>query len=571
MRKTLSVVLVILFVFPFTAFAKDLSTTASFKALKMDKYPQNLLETLVIQAEVGKVFLNEYENAAKPEMSPEDKKKGYGLFIRNYLFDVSAFSSPSKNEFEKKEIKILASLGEYEPVVFSVYPLEALKKCAITLSDFLNGKGGKLPGEAFQINNVIHRPIGNDNVVVKGELLLKTKEIEHIEAGVNKTVWINVLIPENAQAGVYKGKLTFSPAGKPGTEIPVEIKVLPFKLKQPPDISWAPIMAGSFDLEELEKELLAIKEHGMTGEVTGCLMPKAAREGEVPGDFSYANKYMELAKKIGLPGRFVLHGLMITGTSRLDSNYCFAGRGAEIYTQKTYTLLKETVQGVKANAEKNKWLPYVIYLSSELGSSSQNPVDFNTVMKGAESFYAAAREVPGVKLLATFNRQEELALHAGLPALDETGFNGEMYPGWEKAAKQKPSWMTFVEIDQRLGYGLYLWKFNLKGARPWCLKPGIMYPREQGLLYYINKEMLPSVRFERIREGVDDYKYMYTLSELIKEAKAKGKDAKTAEEVVRQITEKIPHDHKSPTKSFAYENLDDYRRQIGEEILKLLN
>ena len=191
-------------------------------------------------------------------------------------------------------------------------------------------------------------------------------------------------------------------------------------------------------------------------------------------------------------------------------------------------------------------------------------------MKGAEEYYAAAREVTGVKLLATFNRPEELTMHWNLPTLDIFGYNGMMFPEWAKGAKQKPCWLTFVTLNDRFGHGLFLWKFNLKGVRPWTQNPGVMTKWEPGLLYYFDNEEHPSVRFERIREGVDDYKYMYTLSETVKQVKAKGKDTKAAELVMQKIIDKIPHDHKKHTPGFDYEKMDDMRMELGQELVKLL-
>ena len=547
-------------------FAQNVGETKSFRALKMDGYDKDRIETLEIQIDVKKVYLNEYEKNSPPTPTAEDNKRGYILFFRNYLFDVFAFSNPTAEEINKKDIKVFATLGEYEPIVFSVYPLTKLTNCKVLVSEFVNEKGDKISSEAFQVNNVIHRPIGEDSIVVRGEVLKRAKEIPLIDEGVCKTIWINVKVPEDTKGGTYKGKITFAPSGKPSSDISVEVNVLPFKLIQPPPdvITWAPIMAGTWAFEQLEKELIAIKEHGMTGEITSCLVP----EGD---DFTKANKYMEIAKKVGLTGKFVVHGLVITGTSKLETTYGLGERGSRLFSQPTYNKLKDLVTKIRDNALKNNWLPYIIYLSSELGSTSNSPNkdDFAKVMKGAEEYYEAAREVKGVKLLATFNRREELIMHWNLPTLDEIGFNGEMFPEWEEAAKAKPSWMTFIEIDQRCGHGFYLWKFNLKGVRPWCLHPYVMHSREQGLLYYEDKEEHPSVRFERIREGVDDYKYLYTLTEYIKQAKEKGKDTSSAENTIKRIIDKIPYNHKKDTPGFDYAKLDEYRWEIAQEILKL--
>jgi len=103
----------------------------------------------------------------------------------------------------------------------------------------------------------LYEDLGDNAITVQGEVLKKAKEIPFIDEGICKTIWINVKVPEDAKKGTYKGKITFTPSGKQSKDIDVEVKVLPFQLMQPPAevMSWSPIMAGTWEFEELEKEL----------------------------------------------------------------------------------------------------------------------------------------------------------------------------------------------------------------------------------------------------------------------------------------------------------------------------
>lgn len=560
MRKSIAVIVGIIFMLAGLSYAEDISQKKSMKALRMDGYDQDHYETLEIQLDVGKVYLKEVEKTPAPVPSSKDKERGYIIFLRNYLFDVLPFTNPTRKETREKEIKVFTTPDEYEPITFSIYPLTDLKNCKISASDFVNKEGNKLPQDSFQINNVICRPLGSGiDIFVKGEILERAKEIPEIYKGVCKRIWINVKVAEDTSPGDYKGKITFAPSNKPASDISVTVKVLPFKLIQPPDMTWAPIMAGTWDFERLEKELIAIKEHGMTGEVTNALRPEG-------NDFSKANRYMEIAKKVGLQGQFVLHNFHIRGPGR--------GYPREYITRKfsrsSIEGLKDMAIKTRDNAKRNNWLPYMLYLTTELGNAAMFSEGlFMEVMRSAERYYDTMRKVKGIKLLATFNRKQELEMHWDLPEIDAIGFNGPMFPEWEKASKKKESWMTFIGggVGDRCGHGFYLWKFNLKGVRPWALTSmGGLAP---GLLYYYDKECHPSVRFERIREGVDDYKYLYTLSQYIKKANEKGEHASSARATIKSIIAKIPHDHWDPP-GFDISKLDKYRWQLAEKILKLL-
>ena len=117
-----------------------------------------------------------------------------------------------------------------------------------------------------------------------------------------------------------------------------------------------------------------------------------------------------------------------------------------------------------------------------------------------------------------------------------------------------------------------MWKYNIRGIRPWF---GQGNGRGKGkgdtatLVMYYDNEQHPTVRFERIREGVDDYKYIFTLSEYIKRAEAEGKDTSSAKKVIKAVTDQIPYSHKKHTKGFDYLKMDELRFQIGQEIVKL--
>ncbi|MEI7904362.1 MAG: hypothetical protein WCI43_02990, partial [Candidatus Firestonebacteria bacterium] len=508
----------------------DPSGTLSFKALRQDGYEKGRLGNLRIEVKIDKTILVEDEK--NPE--PGSDARGYVLFVRNYLFDVAAYSRPTKEELAVRTLKIFAAPGEYEPLVFSVYPFKTLVNCRVTVSGFKNEAGAELRSEVFEINNVLCRPIGKEMVTVKGEILEPLKVLPALEAGISKTIWINAHPPETASPGIYKGKIIFSPEGAQASELAVELEILPFKLLTPPPevMNWAPIMAGSWDFDRQTEEFRCLKEHGFTGEITNSL---AAEKG----DFSKADKYIELAKAAGLKGVFVYANTHCQGAFSFADCYGPNGHGKDMFNAASYEKVKKDVERVVRHAAEKAWPPILFYLTTEMGSTLiESPgEDYKLAMQGAEDYYAAIRKVEGAVTLATFNRQEEFKLHAGLATVDWTGFNGEMFPAWEELNKTKPSWMTFIGIDQRMGHGFYLWKFNFKGVRPWCLPPGIMYPREQGLIYYYNGKSHPSVRMERIREGIDDYKYLYTLKEYIKRAPGSS-EAAAAEESILAVMRK---------------------------------
>ena len=60
------------------------------------------------------------------------------------------------------------------------------------------------------------------------------------------------------------------------------------------------------------------------------------------------------------------------------------------------------------------------------------------------------------------------------------------------------------------------------------------------------------------------------IEEVIKQAKAKGKDTKAAEASLSRTIDKIPHNHKVGPKDYDYTKLDDFRWEIAQQILKIM-
>ena len=100
---------------------------------------------------------------------------------------------------------------------------------------------------------------------------------------------------------------------------------------------------------------------------------------------------------------------------------------------------------------------------------------------------------------------------------------------------------------------------------------------------------IPTLQWEGIREGIDDYRYLYTLNSLIEKMK-KSKDvsklleAKRVEKELNQMLQTMPWQHtlsvrklgldgfaeKYPASEFTNTDANRYRKQIAGWIVNLL-
>jgi hypothetical protein len=161
------------------------------------------------------------------------------------------------------------------------------------------------------------------------------------------------------------------------------------------------------------------------------------------------------------------------------------------------------------------------------------------------------------------------------------------------------------EVD-RFHYGLYTWRTGAKGFFqwhystceytkggktywPWMDKDGVMHNTgEYWPGYAVLSPMgpIPTIAWEAIREGVDDYRYLLTLRKRIEQAERSGSEdmkelAAQARNDVEAMMESIPIDASRQThkevgaaaihawRAIGTEDYDRFRRTVAEWIVRL--
>ena len=85
--------------------------------------------------------------------------------------------------------------------------------------------------------------------------------------------------------------------------------------------------------------------------------------------------------------------------------------------------------------------------------------------------------------------------------------------------------------------------------------------------------LLPSIGWEGEREGIDDYKYVKMLEELIKKAGPDNPKAQKAKATLDKLRAEIPPDGKQVLlmpEAFTFDTFDSYRSEIANHIIALL-
>ncbi|NIA12805.1 MAG: PQQ-binding-like beta-propeller repeat protein [Nitrospiraceae bacterium] len=134
------------------------------------------------------------------------------------------------------------------------------------------------------------------------------------------------------------------------------------------------------------------------------------------------------------------------------------------------------------------------------------------------------------------------------------------------------------------GYGWLAWHFGLEGLGYWVYRGvDVWWPVsgcDYSAVYQTNDEVVPSRRWQADRDGVEDYRAFYVLSQEIAQARKDGRtaDADTAEALIEKALDEVVRwqigsidEITRMTRDYEidFDLLCDYRTRIAEAIMRL--
>ncbi|MEM5831300.1 MAG: hypothetical protein QXO40_03805, partial [Candidatus Aenigmatarchaeota archaeon] len=479
------------------------------------------------------------------------------FFVRNYLEMVFPESLPKKEEI-REDIETFATLGEYEPVMFCIRSKKEIKNLEIKISKLENESGkNKISEENIEIRIINYLPKKMDGGGILAPVLLTKFEKINISKDYTYGFYITFKIPENIEGGIYKGNLILKGENF-YKEVPVKIEVFPYKLKEP-DIFW-----GMFDGvkhflpnynkdDYFEKKFKDMKEHGMTTVfMFGAGIPVKIDENKnlilnFDGKSDW-ERMMSAYKKVGFSKPIIVNGTIFELPDKIKSD--------ERNFEKTYKNLLSLYK--KISNEKN-WPEIYIQPFDEPFSGGR--------IKMAERFYKLLKEEKFISVADQVGVASESDFKKIYPFVDIFVYNcgpfiklGEKYEKskWQEHLKKlktdgKKIWYYSFDSSgwnaesMRFAYGLLLWLTEGEGMityayqRPYYTNGKDIYndlnvPKNNYIHYYPEWDRNPSgptTGWEGAREGVDDYKYIYTFFTILNEKKKteNDKNKKILEEV----------------------------------------
>lgn len=511
-------------------------------------------------------------NRVRSQVTAEETKQGYICYIPSIQQRIFPDTAPLKTQV-KNTVSVAGTPGEFDAAALCIYAVKAVKDLKVSVSN-LKSKSGKI----FNKDNIDLQVVkcwaqrsghkGSAKTWAIIPELLEKNYLQAIEAFNSRQFWLTIAIPQNTAPGKYSGTIRTCAAGLPEKEIKISLQVYPFKLKTPPTTVFAMYPGTSsktFCIDPRQKEwdlkqLTDMKRHGMNTIVLN-LNPKYQLK-EIIAKIKYCNLLLD---STDYPKRPIPW-------------YC---RNIDL----------KTVKAVRDFVNENNLREILFY-----------PIDepfHGTKLKIAQKAYAEIKKAKGIRTYSTVyqNSVDKLGSNLDVRCYAVSGaakFDAERIRAQCKKDGKDFWWYTNGTREYpavaRFKAGFFFWKTAAQGQLYWA------YMNSRGdamndfdttssdhcAVYFKGQEIIPTIQWECLREGINDFKYIYTLEQAIKAAsKTKPAECAKARQLLAKIRKDTIIDLNKYKKRFgsdlalhirsvwAPEKYDHYRKEIAEQIIRL--
>jgi len=475
------------------------------------------------------------EPEPEPELSEADRARGFVAFPHSYMRPVYTSSRPRPHEVGAPAVG-WACPGEYEPILFSLWPLRDLHRCRVEVSDLRAADGTTLPAQAVRVQAVRIWPqrIGPNTFRRLPELIedLPPEGLE-LRANETKTFWLTVKTPPDQPPGDYRGTATFT-CDASELQVPLWFKVLPIQRASLDDLVmgmyWSFTVSAKRNLETARQQFADMREHGCNSLTLDEPVGVAQTEDGEVFDFSTLDQLLRLYREMGFTAPIPYYGIR-------------AGTERGLYRRLVAALVEE--------GRKRGWPELLFYPVDEPGNSP-------AALDLAEELCRLIKAVPGARTYITLNGRGVDAARLD-PWLDVRCYQHLSYnPDEARKTKEAGDLLWFYTgppssiLITRLNEGLWWYRSEMTAHFYWhyCWPVGDPWDDFDGAGDYCaaypgDHGPIATLGWEGVREGLDDLRYFRTLEADIQRARERGVApalADEAEKYLRDLCQRIPAD-----------------------------
>lgn len=522
------------------------------------------------KAEQGQRFLDfvkarrrfHFDNAFKRVLHPPtgadlqpsvaEKERGFVVFTRDWMEDVYHNDRPLPGE-RIERLSAAGFAGEYEPITVSLASLKDLHEVEIVISDLKSPQGATIPAEQIDVGYVQHRitrVTGEGSVYTIAPRLIIPRKRAPLPAGLTRTFWLTVKVPGDARPGVYRGNVRLHAEHGGEVSLPLEFTVRKGTLDAVDvpagpfghtlDLPWYAEETADWNRAMAVKSLRKLREYGFTT-VSGLPVVRyhGFKNGVPQLDFSQGDAQMKLLKANGFRMPVVSYCPFEGLNLYYKDEGAMRAAGFSDYSQ----FIRAVFGAVQRHADAANWLPVYWNIGDEpvgddVPRSAANAEAYRRAFPKGPPFFTAASSFRGDKRDDPHFRLSR-ALHiADWNEHDQASVN---------LLREAGGHWAFYNSGNRWTYGVYLYKaakqFNLKYRISWYWNASAGDPyygldcREDDYAWATTNadgELISTPHFERLREGLDDYRRLLTLARLAKE-QTDTPAAREAEKLLAEI------------------------------------
>ncbi len=528
---------------------------------------------------------------------------------------------PPRPEARVAELTCRLTLGEDEPVWFGVHAVGDLERLTVRArtgrvplsvdirhEHFWPQRTGWRSREWYITPELLLPCADGEKLIPKARGVLERVPFD-LPEGQTAAFWLTVTARPRARPGTYRLTVRVESQGRPALRLPLRVEVLPFTLRRPDDRYWLLYCDSrrwsAMSDEQVLAELRDFARHGMTGLVEmplGTADLSALKVGAVTWD---AAPYLRLAaqcRDAGLSGPHVcalggwpeqVRGALGLQADLMQGDWPAAvARGVEAVARAAV----EATRGAPAG-----W--YFYGWDEPSGDNTYAIQDYQAWRRGGAETYAtfyrpgflekASEYLTAPCFVSGMVSSEEAARNAR-EVCERTGAEFWWYG---TGSYVNPYPQEGHMFHNRYGAGLLFWKTGAKAQVTWtfCRPHEDVFndfdgsaqnsaePKEQATCYphFLQPDdwstyqgAIPTIAWESLREGVDDYAYLYTLASLIEEGRASrdpGLRAKADEAAaaLEGLIESVPWCNPMAPAGFETTRLHEVRDTAADLIVQL--
>ncbi len=488
----------------------------------------------------------------------EERQRGFVLFARDPFIPVSSEAVPLSAE-RIAELGSFATPGQYQPLALGVHALEDLAGLKVELSALRSAEGKVIEPDQIdlRVGREIPVPVDLAARMYRVEpFLLEKQNSFSLEKSRSLVLWLTLHVPQIALPGEYSGLLSIHRPAHSATTVRLRLQVLPFSLPPPPieTTMYYPRPAEADQM--LYRELIDLREHGASVPIPAMEVRVQSRDQQFGPDdaaetVAWAQRLLGACRKVFGPWRFPV----TFEAGHQIAYYWDPSRNWFAYWKHSPEIERDfgqAIELIRAVAKSNGTPALRIYVSDEGGAHNllDEAAYYNRWVKRHFSDVATTASIGGGIALG-FDEIGQLSEVVDLLAVNR--FTPEIVR--VLLARNQPYAVYNGAGDTAAGarffFGFYGHKTGAQQIGQWSYSfgespftgNGLRQP-DEGYVYHAPDGPLPTIRWEAVREGIDDLRYTTLLRQLIaaglaSDLSAQRSAAQNAEKVLNGILAKI--------------------------------